>query len=281
MPPRKLVSGRESESPRVRFMEELALLRRESGKSLRQVGEEVHWDHAQLARMESGKAYGGPELVAALDKMYGTTHLMVLWELAKRDPTQFRERYQAYMALEQDALSMQTYSASVVPGLFQTERYARELLRENLPSDELEQQVAARLARQELLTLVDPPHVRSVLSEAVLRTPLKELAAWRGQLARLLAMCELPNIALQVLPMATGPHGLSSIDTVFLALRDGTTVAYTESGYSGELVEDPIAVDRLRMTYDQLRDLALSPGESAEYIKRVMEDSPCDPTPST
>ena len=81
---------------------------------------------------------------------------------------------------------------------------------------ELEQQVDARMSRRELLEGEDAPPFRTILSEAVLRTPLRDAGEWRTQLEHLAEMAERPNVAVQMLPFAVGPHGLVSADVWFL-----------------------------------------------------------------
>lgn len=281
MSPRRSVSGH-SQSPRARYAQELMSLRKEKGVSLRALGDAVRSDHSHLGHMEHGTTLGGPELAQELDRYYGTTHLVVLWELAMRDPTQFRERYRRYMTLEVEATGLQQYAPSIIPGLLQTPAYARDLLKAAGPIDEesLSQDVAARMGRQDLLRREDQPQFRAVLDEAVLRRPLQDPTEWREQLAQLNQSSELPNVTVQVVPSAVGLHGLTNTDTMFLWLPDGRTVAYVETGYSGELVEETRDVDRLRKAYDHLRDVALSPRDSGKLITQYMEESPCEPPES-
>ncbi|MFE7759367.1 helix-turn-helix domain-containing protein [Streptomyces sp. NPDC057429] len=280
MPTRRTVTGR-SREPRARFAEELRILRAERGQSLRQLGERLGWDWSLFGKMEKGETVGGPEVVQALDQHYGTPGLLLaLWELAVSDQSQFKERYRRYMALEAEATSLWHFAVSIVPGLLQTPGYAREVLAAGgYKGDELEQQVGARLGRQELLTSEDPPPFRTILSEAVLRTPLRDAAAWRGQLERLAEAGERGDVTVQVLPQSAGPHGLVSTDVWFLRLREGRPVAYTENAYWGELIEESTKVERLQRAYDVVRDLALSPPESRKFILRILEEVPC--TPST
>jgi transcriptional regulator with XRE-family HTH domain len=175
MPTRRVVTGR-SREPRARFAEELRRLRAERGVSLRQVGERLGWDWSLFGKMEKGETLGGPEVVEALDQYYGTPGLLLaLWELATNDKTQFRERYRRYMALEAEATSLWHFAVSVLPGLLQTPGYAREVLAAGgLRGEELTQQVDARMGRRDLLDGEDAPPFRTILSEAVLRTPLRD-----------------------------------------------------------------------------------------------------------
>ncbi|MGW5098090.1 helix-turn-helix domain-containing protein [Streptomyces nodosus] len=279
MPQRRLVTGR-SQEPRRRFAEELRKLRLEKGDSLRQLGERLGWDWSLFGKMEKGETLGGPEVVQALDQYYGTPGLLLaLWELARGDQTQFREQYRRYMALEAEATSLWHFAVSVLPGLLQTPGYAREVLAAGgLKGEELERQVEARVGRREVLEGEDAPSFRAIVSEAVLRSPLRDAGEWCGQLELLLEMAERQHVILHVLPLSVGPHGLMNATVMFLRLLDGRTVAYMENGYRGELIEENSPVDRLQRAYDAVRDLALSPAESRKFVLRVLEETPCDPS---
>ncbi|WP_369390216.1 helix-turn-helix domain-containing protein [Streptomyces sp. CG1] len=279
MPQRLVITGR-SQEPRGRFAEELRRLRTERGLSLRDLAKEVGWDASLFSKMESGRTLGGPEVVQALDQYYGTPGLLVtLWELAVADPTQFKEQYRRYMILEAKAISLWHYAVSAPPGLLQTAGYAREALGVGwLKGPELDQQVEARLGRQQLLEGDDPPPFRVILSEAVLRTSLRDMGAWREQLEHLAESAERPNITVQVLPFMAGLHGLLKTAVMFLRLTDGRTVAHTENDLRGELVEENASVELLQRRYDAMRDLALSPAESRKFILRMLEEMPCEPS---
>ncbi|WP_327318395.1 helix-turn-helix domain-containing protein [Streptomyces sp. NBC_01235] len=277
MPQRRVITGR-SQEPRQRFAEELRTLRAGSGTSLRALGERLGWDWSLFGKMEKGETLGSPEVVQALDQHYGTPGLLLaLWELAAGDHTQFRERYRRYMALEAEAVSLWHFAVSVLPGLLQTPGYAREVLAVGgLKGKELEQQTEARMGRRELLEGQDAPPFRTILSEAVLRTPLRDVAEWRAQLEYLAEMAERESVTVQVLLQSAGVHGLVGTDVWFLRLADGRPVAYTENAHWGELVEESARVERLQRAYDVVRDMALPPGESRKFILRMLEEVPCD-----
>ncbi|RXS83897.1 XRE family transcriptional regulator [Streptomyces sp. TM32] len=279
MPPRRAVTGR-SQEPRQRFVEELRLLRAQKGDSLRQLGNVLGWDSSLFGKMESGQTLGSPEVAQALDQHYGTKDLLLtLWELAAGDPTQFKERYRRYMTLEAEALSLWHYAVSVLPGLLQTEEYANALLSAGgITGEELTRQVEARVGRRSLLDGDDAPRFRAILSEAALRTPLEAADEWRRQLEHLLDMGERRNVIIQVVRQEVGLHALTNTHTMFLRLPEGRTLAWVETGYSGELVQETAAVEKLQLSYDLVRDLALPPAESRKFIMRMLEDVPCDPS---
>ncbi|MFB6954194.1 helix-turn-helix domain-containing protein [Streptomyces niveus] len=279
MPTRRVVTGR-SREPRARFAEELRLLRTARGESLRQLGERLGWDWSLFGKMEKGETLGGPEVVQALDTYYGTPGLLLaLWELAVSDKSQFKEGYRRYMALEAEATSLWHFAVSVLPGLLQTDGYARELLAAGgLKGKELDQQVEARMGRRELLEGEHAPPFRTILSESVLRTPLRDVRAWRCQLQYLTEVSERGEVTVQLVPFSAGLHGLTNADVMFLRLPEGRTLAYAENGYRGELIEETAPVERLQLTYDSVRDLALSPAESRKFFLRILEEAPCDPS---
>ncbi|WP_314171867.1 helix-turn-helix domain-containing protein [Streptomyces winkii] len=271
MPARKSGHGRKP-SARLVLAAETARLRQRSGRSLGDLAAGTAYEPAYLRELESGERLGTPAVFAALDEAYGTGgHLGELWKLA-RDAV-YRERFRRFMDLERRATARDEYAAATVPGLFQTEEYAREQLHTaRLGNDqEVEEQAAARLGRQGLITGEAAPRFRAVLDEAVLRRRLRDAAAWRRQLKRLLEIASLPRVTLQVLPFAAGLQHLLGSSLTLLWMPDGRAVAYTEGSWSGELVEETEDVDRLRVSCDVLRDSSLTPARSADFIEQLME----------
>ncbi|MGW6736845.1 helix-turn-helix domain-containing protein [Streptomyces sp. NPDC055013] len=279
MPQRRTVTSR-SQEPRRRFAEEVRELRERRGLSLRQLADELGWDWSTLGKLERGQSLGSPEVAQALDEYYGTPGLLLaLWELAVADPAQFKEQYRRYMLLEAEAVSLWHFAVSIPPGLLQSDGYAREVLAAGgTKGDELAQQVEARVGRRALLAGEDAPAFRTILSEAVLRTPLRDARAWREQLEQLAEVAERPHVTLQVLPLSAGLHGLVGTAVMFLRLPDGRSVAYTETAYQGQLIEESMEVERLQRAYGSMRDLALSPAESLKFIGQMLEEAPCDPS---
>ncbi|WP_236710646.1 helix-turn-helix transcriptional regulator [Streptomyces sp. 150FB] len=280
MATRKAVSGPKP-SARQMLARELTRLREQSGKTLAALGEDTTYDRAYLHKLETGGRIGSPAVIAALEAVYKTGgQLEMLWEMARNDA--FPDKYKRFMKLEPTATVQYAYSVGPIHGLLQTEGYAREVLKVERGRDEhdLEEQVAARLGRQEILRRDDPPHFRAVLDESVLRRGAHDPKVWEGQLEHLLAVSELPNVTLQVLPFSAGPHCLMGTSLTILWLPDGTSVAYTEDQHSGQLIESAADVDDLRLAYDLMRDQALSPRDSVAFIERLLEDGrECAPDP--
>ncbi|TDC05829.1 XRE family transcriptional regulator [Streptomyces sp. 8K308] len=253
-------------------MEELRRLREEAGMSLGDLSEATTYDRSYLSKLERGERLGDFDTARRLDEVYGTRRMLQnLWLLAKDEA--YLGRYKQFMRVEAEASVRFEYSASTIPGLLQTEAYAREQLGTGLLSeDKLERDVEARLNRQAVLARAIPLRLRVILDESALRRRLKDPSAWNRQLEHLVKMAELPNIVVQVLPFGAGLQYLLGGSLTILGMPDGVYVAYLEGSTSGELIEEPAEVEQHKLFYDQLRDAALPPAESLEFIRNLIKD---------
>lgn len=164
----------------------------------------------------------------------------------------------------------------MVPGLLQTEDYARAVLSLDAllsGEEQLEERVTARLGRQQRLASPDRPELWVILDEAVLRRPVGGETVMRAQLAQLLKAAEQRHITVQVLPFDHGEHAEMGGSLTVLTLPDGAEVAYKEGADFGQLFEEPSHVKRLAVTYDRLRAVSLPPFMSLDMIRSVMEDN--------
>lgn len=249
-------------------------LRTAAGLTQAELGEKTHVVSTRITQIE--RASGAKptlELARALDAALGADNLLVdLWPYVYREA--FPDWSRAFMAHSARAVSIGQYAAHVVPGLLQTEAYARAVLSLDMRlsgEEQLEERVSARLGRQERLASPDRPGLWVVLDEAVLRRPVGGPAVMRGQLARLLEVAAEPHITVQVLPFDQGGHEAMGGSLTVLTLPDGTEVAYTEGADYGQLIEEPEEVSRYSVTYDRLRAVALPPLMSLDMIRSVME----------
>lgn len=212
-----------------------------------------------------------------LDAYYDSGDLLVrLWRDARKEV--IKDKYKAFMELEATARVMWMFQLAV-PGLLQTEEYARTVLsglsRAQTTagnSEEIEEQVAARMGRQELLYREPAPSIRVILDEGAVRRPVPDAQVWADQLSRLVDAAELPSVALQVLPYAAGVHDVMNSHLTLLWQRVGEPVAYVEGNGIGELIDDPDKVLSFRLSYDLVRDAALTPEQSTAFIKRLLEE---------
>jgi transcriptional regulator with XRE-family HTH domain len=214
------------------------------------------------------------ELTIDLDRALGADGLLIdLWPHVYREA--FPDWSRRFIELSATAVRIREYAAHTVPGLLQTEDYARAVLsvgRTLTSATQLTERVAFRMDRQERLSSDDCPDLVVILDESVLRRPIGSPAVMRKQLRRLLATEHDPHIAVQVLPFAAGAQpGMGGSLTV-LTLDDGSEVAYTEGADFGQLIDEPKDVTAYLLSYDQLRANALPPDMSLDMLRSTMED---------
>lgn len=179
--------------------------------------------------------------------------------------------YTALIALEAEAESVRWYSAMLVPGLLQTEQYAREVIRAGLlisPPGEIERRVQVKMNRQRVLTRDTALRLDVVLDEAAILRPVGDAAVMREQLGRLAEIAAQPTVNLQVLPLAAGPHPATTGEFTILGFPDliAPDVVYLENMTSDLYVEREADVYRYAMAFDRLREVALRPGDSTALI---------------
>ncbi|MFG2027601.1 helix-turn-helix domain-containing protein [Streptomyces sp. NPDC048825] len=269
----EVVDGKR-ESGRAVLGRTLKFLREQAGKSLGQLAEETGYDKSYLSRLESGERLSKVTVMEDLDGYYGAGDLLVRhWQAARFDA--FKDQYKEFMELEATARVIRVFTPAV-PGLLQTEDFARKVLsgaQTTADGDEaVEEQVAARLGRQYLLRQKPEPDVRIVMDEFALRRPAARAKIWHDQLLHLEAAAMWANMTLHVLPFSAGAHHHMTGSLTLLWQRDGSAVAYKEGNGCSRLIEEPDEVLRQRLSYDRLRDLALSPSDSLAFIRDVLEE---------
>ncbi|MGK7232619.1 helix-turn-helix domain-containing protein [Streptomyces hygroscopicus] len=266
-------------SARELYGAELRRQRQLAGMSLDRLSDIVNYSKTQLHGVETAERLPLPPLSAKLDAAFGTGGLFEgLWSIIQRE--RYPDRYRRFMELADQATDIHEYAGHLVPGLLQTPAYARALLRVGDPEasgEEIERKVAVRVGRQGRLRDGDGPYLWTLLEEGVLRRPVGGPATMREQLRALLSFAESPRIEVQVIPYVHGEHALLDSTLTLLTLPNATAIAYLESNYSGQLIEDPTEAMKRRRAYDLLRANALSPRESAAMIEAAMEGfNPCE-----
>ncbi|AJC57867.1 helix-turn-helix transcriptional regulator [Streptomyces sp. 769] len=271
--PRELTPDR---SARHLFGAKMRAYRERGAISLEGLSDVVKISRSHLSRIETAEAMPPPSLPAMLDAAFGTDGIFEeLYRLASKEvhPDQFRRR----MELEARARIIDEFSCQLVTGLVQTEEYARALFQTYDPRrspEKTEELWTARLSRQAHLRADPQPDLSVILDEAVLRRSYGGPAVMRAQLAHLIDVTLTPTSTLQVLPFEHGGHPLAGGSLALFTLEDGTQVAWEEGFASGTLLEDAAKVRHLRRAYDRLRACALSPCDSAAFIRSVMEALP-------
>ncbi|MGI5467746.1 helix-turn-helix domain-containing protein [Streptomyces sp. CA-132043] len=251
----------------------LKLFRERAGLTQQQLAESVDYSYELVASVEQGRRPAKAVFTEAVEDVLeagGTLRtLQAQVELAK-----FPAFFQNFALLETEAVSRFSYDPGAVPGLLQTEEYARSLLHTQYPpldDETVEQRVSARLARQSLLTRQKPPlALVFIVEEAVLRRAVGGEPVMRDQLGKLLESGRMRNVDIQVLPTAVVGHsGLNGGPMVLVETSDRKQAVYLESHGVSTLVFDRARVSELWMSHGMLRSQALGPEESARLIERV------------
>src|SRR5215467_571765 len=184
-------------------------------------GYEIRGSRSKISRMEHGRVGFKERDVADLLTLYGVTdeavrsHMLALAEHANSQGWWARyddvmpDWFETYVGLEQATSLIRTYELQFVPGLFQTEDYAREVTvlgHRSAPAEEIERRVSLRIKRQQILSSPTGPRVWAVIDESALRRPLGGREVMREQLIHLIELADRPQITLQVMPFDRGGH---------------------------------------------------------------------------
>jgi transcriptional regulator with XRE-family HTH domain len=249
---------------------ELRRLREAAGLTQKQLGEIVNYTGSLVGQIETARKVPTLEFSERVDAALGTDGLLSrLVELVLRHqlPSWFRQ----VAELQAKALVIHSFETHMIHGLLQTEAYARAVLGV-LDQTNLDDRTAVRLARQRIFDKAEPPACWAVLSEGALYQEIGGPATMRGQLARLLSFEGNPGINIQVLPFSAGAHvGLQGSFDVYHFERD-PAIVYTEGYDCGHPTANRTTVRDCSLRYDHLQAAALSLRDSAELIRRVMEE---------
>jgi hypothetical protein len=186
-------------------------------------------------------------------------------------------QFRTYADAEPYASVIRMANPLLVPGLLQTEGYIRAVHEAWWPVDgnpKIEAEVTARLGRQAILDRELPPSLGAVIDESVLYRPVGGPIVMRDQLTHLVDISERPRVSVQVLPTDVGAHVGLRGSFVILSFPDNAPgMVYFESPDSGETTRDAKRLARMAVTYDALRDNALSARESRDLIRKVAQET--------
>jgi transcriptional regulator with XRE-family HTH domain len=268
-----------------RLAQELRRLRETAGLTPGQVAEATGLDRATLFRIETAKAKPQGRTVRALFEVYGVPEqrqgelvalLKAVAEQAWIDTaaSELPGPYATYIGFESEAQRLLNYQTLFVPGLLQSEEYARTMIKGTLPdasSDEVEARVAARLARQDLLVREQPTSLWAVIDEAALLRNIGGRQVMRDQLTRLQEAADMPNITLQVIPLDVGAYpGMLGSFVILQFSDDAPDVVYIESYTSDLFLEGADDIRRYNLVFDRLCSVAASPAATKALLPKLL-----------
>ncbi|MFE8943669.1 helix-turn-helix transcriptional regulator [Streptomyces sp. NPDC007856] len=259
-----------SASPLDYYGFELRRFREAAGLTQKQLGDIINYTGSMVGQVETARKLPTLDFSQRADAALCTGGLLTrLHPLVMR--SQLPAWFQQVAELEVRAVEICSFQTHMILGLLQTPAYARAVLGAVDRSD-LDDRTAVRLARQSVFEKEEPPVFWAVLSEAALYLEVGGRKTMQGQLAHLLTFEDNPRINIQVLPYSAGSHaGLTGPFDLYRFAGD-PTILYTESYRSGHPTANPDTVKECSLRYDHLQAAALSLKDSAELIRRVMED---------
>jgi len=259
------------------FGAELRYYRTRAGLSQKDLAVKANVSHDVISKIETGErppAEDFPPRLDAIPELDTRGTLTRLWNHLKKGQRQrLHGWFQEWADIEAEAQALRWYEPLVVPGLLQTEDYARAILsaRPDGNLDDLDDQVAGRLARQAVLDGPDAPQLWCVLDEGVLHRAIGGPKVMRSQLYRLAEAAEHPKTTIQVIRSA-GAHAGLLAHFVIADLDARPPVVYLETAAEGHVTDSPAVAAHVALSFDRLRAEAESRASSRDLIRKVAEE---------
>jgi transcriptional regulator with XRE-family HTH domain len=270
------------------FVDEMRAMREQRGWSQAELAAQAQYSESLIAMVETYQRAPTQSLAKALDRAFGTPGFTEdapgrpgtpgtfgrLW--LKLRTISFPEPFRPYAELEAKATVLRTFQHSLVPGLLQTEDYARAVLstKSGATEVEIEADVAERLGRQQILTRGGPPPPRlyALLDEGILYRPIALSSVIYEQLIRLVEMSRWPHITIQIVPYASGGH--SGLEGAFIIadLPTEQSIVFMEDASGGRVAEDGPALSETALRFEALRSEALPKAASRDVIAKVAKE---------
>ena len=268
---------------------QLRRLRETAGVTRDDAGYHIRASGSKISRMELGRVSFKERDVTDLLEYYGIDDVAEKEKLVQltreANATPWYQKFQdvvpdwfhVFVGLEEAAQLIRVYEVQFVPGLLQTEEYARAVIVQGAPGldpDEVERRVALRMGRQKLLTRENPPRYWVVMDEAALRRPMGGRDVHVGQIERLIDLVGEPNITIQVMPFRYGGHAAEG--GAFTIMRfpetDLPDVVYMEYLTGAHYIDKPEEVERYAAVMERLSVAGTSPDRTREILSGMLKD---------
>ncbi|MEV0843711.1 helix-turn-helix transcriptional regulator [Actinocatenispora sera] len=255
------------------YAAELRRWRQERGVTQERLAALTHYSAALVGMVEKLQRNPTREFTSRCDDVLRTggalARLLPLLA-AESYPSWFRP----FVEMEAEATAIQEFEVQVVPGLLQTEAYARAILDSWPPkkADEIERRLTARLERQAILTREDPPLLSFVLDESVLRRPMGDSPMMADQLRHLVDIADHSHVQLQILTFERARKAPNDGTFVVIELPHHERCIYVEGPGNGRLIPEPHIVDAYTRAFDAARSQALPVEDSIEMIERLRRE---------
>lgn len=260
------------------YGKELRWKREEAGLTLQQLVEGSFYGPSHLSEIERGARRMPAELAEHVDKALGTDGFFKrrCEDVRKAKRRGHASYFERVLEAEKHAETIEEWCPTLIPGLLQTDAYARAVVRAThplAPDDEVEEKVSARMARARLFEDDHKtPMYWVILPESLLRQPILPPEQTAEQLERIAALARSRRILPQILPWNCGPHPFMLGTVMIMTFPDAPPLVYTEALHTGDTIDDPALVKEYRRSYDWLRAAALPPEASLAMIEETAED---------
>ncbi|MFD7097335.1 Scr1 family TA system antitoxin-like transcriptional regulator [Streptomyces xanthophaeus] len=271
MPPKKLDP---SSSPRALLGAELRVARERAGMSQAELGEPLFVSGSFIGQLEAGTRRMHLDFARQIDEILDTGGFFVR-NCGAAAKSKYPDHFAAAAEAEALAVEIREYTPLIIPGLLQTEAYAREVFRAYQPTatkEAIDELVTNRLERTALLNDPTTPLLWCVLDEAVLRRGGDNPVVMAEALRHIARLIRSHRIIVQVIPFSAGFHAGLDGSLKLMSFKDAPPLAYVDGIGMGQLFDDPATVARHALTYDLLTASALSPRKSLALIESVAED---------
>ncbi|MET7614662.1 helix-turn-helix domain-containing protein [Streptomyces seoulensis] len=253
----------------------LKRLRVQAGVDRAELGRRTGYSAATITSYEVGRRIPNAKFIRQADEVLGAGEMLADF-IGDMEKAQYPAFFQDVAALEKQAVALHVFAVQAVPGLLQTEDYARAVFtmwRPVLSEETIEQRVIARLARQEIFARQPAPTVTFVMEESVLCRQLGGIAVWRGQLEQILLDGQRRNVEMQVMPNDRKEHGALDGPFSLIETRNGRRMAYAEAHKHSRLFTDRSTVREAEEQYSLLRAQALTPTKSLEFVEKLLGET--------
>ncbi|MCX5420662.1 helix-turn-helix transcriptional regulator [Streptomyces sp. NBC_00078] len=257
------------------FGAELRRHREEAGLSQAELGARVFVSGAYIGQFEQAIRKPQLDIATRIDGILQTDGIFERLCLKLINDKRYADYFAQVVELERLATRICEFAPTVLPGLLQTALYAEAVTIAANPfvTDEyVDETVAARLERQHILKDATRPEYWVIVHENVLRTPVGSSEAMGEQLEHIAGLIRERKVWVTVIPYTAGAYASMAGDLRLMEFEAAPPAAYTETSFSGTLIDDPAVVKRAQRAYDLLRGAALSPKASLALIESAAED---------
>jgi transcriptional regulator with XRE-family HTH domain len=270
------------------FVDEMRAMREQRGWSQAELAAQAQYSESLIAMVETYQRAPTQSLAKALDRTFGTPGFTEdapghpgtpgtfgrLW--LKLRTISFPESFRPYAELEAKAAALRTCQHSLIPGLLQTEDYARAVLstKSGATEAEVEADLSERLGRQRILTRNEPPPPRlyALLDEGILYRPIASPPVMHDQFTRLVEMSWWPHITIQVVPYAAGGHSGLTGAFIIADLATAQSIVFIDDVSGGRVAEGGPGLSEAAMCFEALRSEALPKSASRDLIAKVAQE---------